>query len=106
MRRMYELIPYIEKEFRGIGKSWARFLYGGSTGGWAALAAQVLYPDDYGTCYAACPDPIDFRAYTVVNLYEDKNDRKRKERMVSLILQVLRRILPEQEVDRYKFLYN
>jgi hypothetical protein len=67
----YELIPYIEEQFRGIGAGWARFLYGGSTGGWEALAAQVLYPDDYGTCYAACPDPIDFRAYTVVNLYED-----------------------------------
>ncbi|MFK8161324.1 MAG: alpha/beta hydrolase-fold protein [Lewinella sp.] len=67
----YELIPYIEEKFRGIGEGWARFLYGGSTGGWEALAAQVLYPDDYGTCYAACPDPIDFRAYTVVNLYED-----------------------------------
>jgi hypothetical protein len=67
----YELIPYIEEQFRGIGEGWARFLYGGSTGGWEALAAQVLYPDDYGTCYAACPDPIDFRAYTVVNLYED-----------------------------------
>ena len=69
----YELIPYIEKEFRGIGAGWARFVYGGSTGGWEALAVQVLYPDDYGTCYAACPDPIDFRAYTVVNLYEDEN---------------------------------
>lgn len=69
----YELIPYIEKQFRGIGEGWARLLYGGSTGGWEALAAQVLYPDDYGTCYAACPDPIDFRAYTVVNLYEDDN---------------------------------
>lgn len=69
----YELIPYIEKEFRGIGEGWARFLYGGSTGGWEALAAQVMYPDEYGTCYAACPDPIDFRAYTVVNLYEDRN---------------------------------
>lgn len=69
----YELIPFIEEKFRGIGEGWARFLYGGSTGGWEALAAQVLYPDDYGTCYAACPDPIDFRAYTVVNLYEDDN---------------------------------
>jgi len=69
----YELIPYIEKEFRGIGESWARFVYGGSTGGWEALAVQVLYPDEYGTCYAACPDPIDFRAYTVVDLYQDKN---------------------------------
>ncbi len=69
----YELIPHIEKKFRGIGAGWARFLYGGSTGGWEALAAQVLYPDDYNGCYAACPDPIDFRAYTVVNIYDDKN---------------------------------
>lgn len=69
----YELIPHIEQKFRGIGAPWARFMYGGSTGGWEALAAQVLYPDQYNGCYAACPDPIDFRAYTVVNLYKDKN---------------------------------
>ena len=69
----YELIPYIEKQFRGIGKGWARFLYGGSTGGWEALAAQVMYPDEYNACFAACPDPIDFRAYTTVNIYEDTN---------------------------------
>ena len=37
------------------------------------MAAQILYPDDYNACYAACPDPIDFRAYTVVDLYKDKN---------------------------------
>ncbi len=69
----YELIPYIEKQFRGIGQGWARFLYGGSTGGWEALAAQVFYPDEYGGCFAACPDPIDFRAYTQIDLYKDKN---------------------------------
>jgi len=69
----YELIPYIEEQFRGIGESWSRFVYGGSTGGWEALAVQVKYPDEYGTCYAACPDPIDFRAYCLVNLYEDEN---------------------------------
>lgn len=69
----YELIPYIEKQFRGIGQGWARFLYGGSTGGWEALAAQIFYPDEYNGCYAACPDPIDFRAYTVVNIYEHEN---------------------------------
>jgi hypothetical protein len=69
----YELIPFVEKQFRGIGKGWARFLYGGSTGGWEALAAQVFYPDEYNGCWAACPDPIDFRAYTTINLYEDKN---------------------------------
>lgn len=69
----YELIPYIEKQFRGIGAGWARFTYGGSTGGWEALAVQVKYPDEYNGCYAACPDPIDFRAYTQVNLYEHTN---------------------------------
>jgi len=69
----YELIPEIEKRFRGIGQGWARFMYGGSTGGWEVLAAQVFYPDEYNGCFAACPDPIDFRAYTVVDLYKDKN---------------------------------
>jgi hypothetical protein len=68
-----ELIPFIEKKYRGIGRGWARFLYGGSTGGWEALAAQVLYPDEFNGCYACCPDPIDFRAYTIVNIYEHQN---------------------------------
>ncbi len=68
-----ELIPYIEKKYRGLGQGWARFMYGGSTGGWEALAAQIFYPDDFNGCYAACPDPIDFRAYTIVNIYEHRN---------------------------------
>ena len=69
----YELIPYIEKKFHCIGEGWARFLYGGSTGGWEALAVQVFYPDEYNGCFAACPDPIDFRAYAIVNIYEHEN---------------------------------
>jgi hypothetical protein len=69
----YELLPYLEKKYRAIGAGWARFMYGGSTGGWEALAAQVFYPDEYNGCWAACPDPIDFRAYTVVDVYNDTN---------------------------------
>ena len=69
----YELIPHIEKLFRGQGEGWSRFLYGGSTGGWEALAVQVKYPDEYNGCFAACPDPIDFRAYCLTNIYEDEN---------------------------------
>lgn len=68
-----ELIPAIEKQFRGIGQGWARFVYGGSTGGWESLAAQVFYPDHYNGAFAACPDPIDFHGFTNINLYEDKN---------------------------------
>lgn len=70
---MKELVPEIEKQFRGIGQGWARFTYGGSTGGWEALAVQMFYPDDFNGCFAACPDPIDFRAYCLVNIYKDKN---------------------------------
>ncbi|MEM6864253.1 MAG: alpha/beta hydrolase-fold protein [Bacteroidota bacterium] len=69
----YELIPYIEKEFRGMGEGWSRFLYGGSTGGWEALAVQVKYPGEYNGCFAACPDPIDFRAYCLTDIYQDEN---------------------------------
>jgi len=69
----YELIPHIEAQFRGLGEGWARFTYGGSTGGWEAMAVQVFYPDEYNGAFIACPDPIDFRAFLTVNIYEDTN---------------------------------
>lgn len=69
----YELIPHIEKLFRGQGEGWSRFLYGGSTGGWEALAVQVKYPEEYNGCFAACPDPIDFSAYMLTDIYKDDN---------------------------------
>lgn len=68
-----ELIPAIEKQFHAIGQGWARFTYGGSTGGWEALAVQVFYPDHYNGAFAACPDPVDFHAFTNIDLYGDKN---------------------------------
>lgn len=70
---MYELIPFVEEQFRCIGEGWSRFMYGGSTGGWEALAVQILYPDEFNGCFAACPDPVDFRAYGIVNVYEHEN---------------------------------
>ncbi len=69
----YELIPFLEKKYRALGGGGFRFMYGGSTGGWEALGAQVLYPDEYNGAWAACPDPIDFRAFTVVDIYSDQN---------------------------------
>jgi hypothetical protein len=68
-----ELMPAIEKKFRGIGQGWARFLYGGSTGGWESLAVQMFYPDDYNGAFVACPDPVDFHAYMTRDLYKDDN---------------------------------
>ena len=68
-----ELLPAVEKQFHAIGQGWARFLYGGSTGGWEAMAAQVFYPDHYNGAFIACPDPVDFHAYTTIDLYHDAN---------------------------------
>lgn len=70
---MYELIPEIERRFRGLGAGWARFVYGGSTGGWESMAVQMFYPDEFNGAWIACPDPIDFRHYTVVDIYQDRN---------------------------------
>jgi len=53
-----ELVPAIEHQFRGIGQGWARFVYGGSTGGWESLAAQIFYPEHYNGAFVACPDPV------------------------------------------------
>jgi Putative esterase len=68
-----ELIPAIEKKYRGIGQGWARATFGGSTGGWEAFATQVFYPDMYNGTWVACPDPVDFHAYQNVDLYNDTN---------------------------------
>jgi hypothetical protein len=68
-----ELIPALEKKFCAIGQGWARFVYGGSTGGWESIAVQMFYPDHYNGAFIACPDPVDFRAYTNIDLYKDKN---------------------------------
>jgi hypothetical protein len=68
-----ELIPYIEKSFRGIGQPWARMLTGCSTGGWEALGLQLFYPDFFNGAWVGAPSPIDLRAYRLVNIYDDKN---------------------------------
>jgi len=68
-----DLLPYIEKQFRGIARPWARVLTGGSTGGWEAFGVQVMYPDAYNGAWALCPDPIDFRSYRSVNIYDEHN---------------------------------
>jgi len=68
-----ELVPRVEKQFRAIAQPWARFVYGGSTGGWESLAWQVFYPDMFNGTWTFCPDPVDFRYFQMVNIYQDKN---------------------------------
>lgn len=68
-----ELIPFVEKHFRAIGKPYARILEGASTGGWESLALQLKHADFFGGAWVFNPDPIDFRRYLLVNIYEDEN---------------------------------
>ena len=68
-----ELIPYVEREFQGVGEPYARVLDGSSTGGWVSLALQVFYPDFFNGAWASCPDSLDFRAVQLVDIYNDGN---------------------------------
>lgn len=68
-----ELIPHLEKEFRGTGKAEDRFLDGCSTGGWVSLALQIFYPDHFNGTWSYSPDAIDFENYQLVDVYKDDN---------------------------------
>jgi len=68
-----ELIPEIEEEFRIISEPGARALTGGSTGGWMSLALQVQNPKFFSGAWIYYPDPVDFRRYQLINIYEDEN---------------------------------
>jgi hypothetical protein len=72
-----DLIPEIERRFRGLGQGWARAVFGGSTGGWETLATQIFYPDMYNGAWGFCPDSVDFHAYQAANLYDDANAYRR-----------------------------
>lgn len=68
-----ELIPEIERRFRAIPETYGRFVTGHSSGGWSSLWLQVAYPDFFGGCWSTAPDPVDFRAFQTMNIYEDRN---------------------------------
>lgn len=65
-----EFIPQLEKTYRCNG---ARFLNGHSSGGWTVLWLQTHYPKVFAGCWASSPDPVDFRSFQKVNLYEHQN---------------------------------
>jgi len=66
-----ELIPAIESRFRIIPEPHARFVGGHSSGGWSSLWLQITYPEFFGGCWSTAPDPVDFRAFQTINIYED-----------------------------------
>ena len=65
-----EFIPFLEKNYSANG---ARLLTGHSSGGWTVLWLQTQYPKVFDACWSSAPDPVDFRAFQKINIYEDKN---------------------------------
>lgn len=65
-----ELIPYLEQEVHLVSAPTARFLSGPSSGGWSSLWLQVTYADFFGGVWSIVPDPVDFRDFQRINLYE------------------------------------
>lgn len=65
-----ELIPQLETTYRCNG---ARLLNGHSSGGWTVLWLQTHYPKVFDACWSSSPDPVDFRSFQRVNLYEHQN---------------------------------
>lgn len=70
---VHELIPELERQFRLIADDEARLLTGHSSGGFTAAWLQVKYPATFGGTWATSPDPVDFRAFQIINIYEDDN---------------------------------
>lgn len=65
-----EFIPALESKYRCNG---ARLLTGHSSGGWTVLFLQTHYQKIFAGCWSSSPDPVDFRNFQDINLYEDEN---------------------------------
>jgi pimeloyl-ACP methyl ester carboxylesterase len=68
-----EFIPHLERTFRLKPERDARIVTGHSSGGWSCLWLQLKHPDVFGACFSSAPDPVDFRSFGVVNIYDDTN---------------------------------
>ncbi len=80
-----EFIPLLEKTFRCNG---ARLLTGHSSGGWTVLWLQTQYPNVFDACWSSAPDPVDFRRFQQINLYEDNNMFYKKDSSITLVATV------------------
>lgn len=81
-----EFIPFLEKKFQLIPETWARLVTGHSSGGWSSLWLQVRYPAVFGGVWSTAPDPVDFRDFQKINLYDPSQnmfkDEKGKDRPI------------------------
>jgi hypothetical protein len=48
-------------------------LRGHSSGGWSTLWLATEYPTTFGACWSSSPDPVDFRAFQLVDIYNGRS---------------------------------
>ncbi len=79
-----ELIPHIERTYRGLGTPGSRLVTGHSSGGWSSLWLQVTYPNFFGGVWSTAPDPVDFRDFQMIdltkpgaNMFTDEHGKRR-----------------------------
>lgn len=65
-----ELIPALEQRFNLIARPEARLVTGHSSGGWTTLWLATEYPQVFGAAWSSAPDPVDFRAFQQIDIYQ------------------------------------
>lgn len=68
-----EFIPVLENHFSSKPDPSRRFLTGHSSGGWSSLWLQVNYPEMFNGVWSTAPDPVDFRDFVGINIYDWEN---------------------------------
>ncbi len=69
-----ELIPAIERTFSSLRPiPSARLLRGHSSGGWTVLWLATEYPEVFGAAWSTSPDPVDFRRFQFIDLYNQRS---------------------------------
>ena len=66
-----EFIPYLEQRFPFEPNATGRLLTGHSSGGWASLWLQLNWPDVFGGTWSTAPDPVDFRDFQRIDIYDE-----------------------------------
>jgi hypothetical protein len=65
-----EFLPAFDRAFRTVSDPRARFLTGHSSGGWSSLWVQVSHPEDFAGTWSTSPDPVDFRDFQQIDVYQ------------------------------------
>ncbi len=67
-----EFIPWLESTYPLIPGPEGRLLTGHSSGGWSSLWLQITYPEVFGGTWSTAPDPVDFHAFQMIDIYAEE----------------------------------